>query len=130
MKQPNTTTANHQKAKNLKELLNGRINEAYRISSTTTSTNTMTASPPTNHHLQHQCKCLSCSNRYLMMNGVYGTTRYAYRKQQFGRWHEEPAFGSRYAFDNDSPNIQTNHNTSTTNKIGRASCRERVCLHV
>lgn len=88
------------KTRNLKELLNGH-NEPYRF-------------PATNLHIQ--CKCLP-SQRYCLING-YGTTttRYQHRKQQFGRWHEEPAFGSRYAFDNEitfNMNRQTNSVTNT-----------------
>ena len=88
------------KTRNLKELLNGH-NESYRF-------------PATNLHIQ--CKCLP-SQRYCLING-YGTTttRYQHRKQQFGRWHEEPAFGSRYAFDNEitfNMNRQTNSVTNT-----------------
>ncbi|KAI2800178.1 hypothetical protein BLOT_014091 [Blomia tropicalis] len=43
------------------------------------------------------------ANRYTNSYDTYG---YCHRRQQFGRWHEEPAFGSRYAFDteNQDPN--------------------------
>lgn len=90
------------KTRNLQELLNGH-NESYR-------------SPTTN--LNIHCKCLP-SQRYCMMNG-YGTTstRYQHRKQQFGRWHEEPAFGSRYAFDNETSfNNNNDNNNRQTNSV-------------
>lgn len=57
------------------------------------------------HHCDLHMACGSAAN-YRYTNGyggtVYGTYTGGHRRTQFGRWPEEPAFGSRYAFDNGS----------------------------
>lgn len=70
------------------------------------------------HHHHHHCDlhmaCGSSAANYRYTNGyggtVYGTYTGGHRRTQFGRWPEEPAFGSRYAFDNGatSENVDPN----------------------
>lgn len=65
------------------------------------------------HHQALHCQ--SAIHRYANGFGIYGTSGettatagiatcargFGYRRQQFGKWPEEPIFGSRYAFEVD-----------------------------
>lgn len=48
-----------------------------------------------------------------MLYGTYGGGHH--RRTQFGRWPEEPAFGSRYAFDNGLENVDPNGENTAEN---------------
>lgn len=78
------------------------------------------------HDDQRECT-RQCMANYRYTSGIGGTC-YGYRRQQFGRWHEEPAFGSRYAF-NGEENRLANSVTNTPNiKTRNLGCGEQTLM--
>ena len=89
-----------------------------------------------NNNITNQLCCPNCSNSMIVpINpnryangygwnnhaGIYGINGTLIggvgRRQQFGRWHEEPTFGSRYAFtdknnENHDPNSKSNNKST------------------
>lgn len=88
----------HVKSPKSGQILSDLINNSARHDRHHAHNGQCSSSSLAGHHLHHDL-AIHCPSNYCYTN--YGTALHhpAPRRQQFGRWHEEPAFGSRYAFD-------------------------------